>query len=97
MQLNFKVRIRNKLFWLALIPAVLILVQTVCALFGVPIAVENVESRLLDLVNAVFAVLAILGIVADPTTEGLQDSDRAMTYEKPWDDEEYEAVGKHMK
>ncbi len=88
MKINFIVRIRNKLFWLALIPAVLILVQTVCALFGVPIAVENVESRLLDLVNAVFAVLAILGIVADPTTEGLQDSDRAMTYEKPWDDAE---------
>ncbi len=87
MKLNLKVRIRNKLFWLALIPAVLILVQTVCALFGVPVAVENVESRLLDLVNAVFAVLAILGIVADPTTEGLQDSDRAMTYEKPWSDQ----------
>ena len=87
MQLNFKVRIRNKLFWLSLIPAVLILVQTVCALFGVPVAVENVESRLLDLVNAVFAVLAILGIVADPTTEGLQDSDRAMTYEQPWSDQ----------
>ncbi|MBR6228499.1 MAG: phage holin [Eubacterium sp.] len=95
MQINFKVRIRNKLFWLALIPAVLILVQTVCALFGVPITVENVESRLLDLVNAVFAVLAILGIVADPTTEGLQDSDRAMTYDKPWDDADYQVVGKH--
>ena len=95
MQLNIKVRIRNKLFWLALIPAVLILVQTVCALFGVPITIENFESRLLDLVNAVFAVLAILGIVADPTTEGLHDSDRAMTYDKPWDDAEYQQVGKH--
>ncbi len=95
MKINLKVRIRNKLFWLALIPAVLILVQTVCALIGVPITVENVESRLLDLVNAVFAVLAILGIVADPTTEGLQDSDRAMTYDKPWDDADYQVVGKH--
>ena len=62
-----------------------------------PITVENVESRLLDLVNAVFAVLAILGIVADPTTEGLQDSERAMTYEKPWDDADYETVGKHQR
>ncbi len=46
-------------------------------------------------VNAVFAVLTIRGIVADPTTEGLQDSDRAMTYDKPWDDAEYAVVGKH--
>lgn len=97
MKINLKVRIRNKLFWLALIPAVLILVQIVCALFGVPITVENVESRLLDQVNAVFAVLAILGIVADPTTEGLQDSDRAMTYDKPWVDTEYEVAGEHEK
>ena len=95
MKINLKVRIRNKLFWLALIPAVLILAQTVCALFGVPIMIENVESRLLDLVNAVFAVLAILGIVADPTTEGLQDSDRAMTYEQPWSDAGYKPMGKH--
>ncbi len=95
MKLNFKVRIRNKVFWLALIPAVLILVQTVCALFSVPITIENVESRLLDLVNAVFAVLAILGIVADPTTEGLQDSARAMTYTEPWSDAEYKPMGKH--
>ena len=87
MKINLTVRIRNKLFWLALIPAVLILVQTVCALFGVPITIENVEARLLDRVNAVFAVLAILGIVVDPTTEGLQDSDRAMTYTEPWSDQ----------
>ena len=86
MQLNFKVRIRNKLFWLTLIPAVLILAQTVCALFGIPLAIDSVESKLLDLVNAIFAVLAILGIVTDPTTEGLKDSDRAMTYTAPWSD-----------
>ncbi len=96
MQLNLKVRVRNRLFWLALIPAVLILVQTVCALFGVPVTVENVESRLLDLVNAIFAVLAILGIMVDHSTEGLQDSDRAMTYEKPWSDAEYQSIEKHI-
>ena len=95
MKINLKVRIRNKLFWLALIPAVLILVQTVCALFGISAEITGLEEKLLNLVNAVFAVLAILGIVADPTTEGLQDSDRAMTYEKPWVDAEYQPAGKH--
>ena len=92
LQINFKVRIRNKCFWLALIPVILILVQTVYALLGASIVIENVESQLPDLVNA---VLAILGIVADPTTEGVHDSDRAMTYEVPWSDAEYQAVGEH--
>ena len=86
MKVNWKVRIKNKVFWLALIPAVLLLVQTVCALFGVSTEVRTLEARLLDLVNAVFAVLAILGIVADPTTAGIGDSNRAMTYDEPWQD-----------
>ncbi len=95
MKLNLKVRIRNKLFWLALIPAVLILVQTVCALFGISAEVAGLEEKLLNIVNAVFAVLAILGIVADPTTEGLQDSDRAMTYTEPWSDVDIQQIEKH--
>ena len=90
MQLNWKVRIRNKLFWLALIPAVLILVETVCRLFGVTVETGDLKEQLLNLVNAVFAVLAVLGIVVDPTTEGLSDSDRAMSYEEPWSDAEVE-------
>ena len=88
MDINWKVRIKNKVFWLALIPAVLLLVQTVCAFFGVSTEVQTLEARLLDLVNAVFAVLAILGIVADPTTAGIGDSNRAMTYDEPWEDAE---------
>ncbi len=94
MKLNFKVRLKNKVFWLTLIPALLILVQAVLALFGVTADTAELETRLLDLVNALFAVLAILGIVADPTTEGLHDSDRAMLYEKPWVDTEIEAMDK---
>ena len=86
--INWKVRIKNKVFWLALIPAVLLLVQTVCALFGVSTEVRTLEARLLDLVNAVFAVLAILGIVADPTTAAIGESNRAMTYDEPWEDAE---------
>ncbi|MBR4475013.1 MAG: phage holin [Oscillospiraceae bacterium] len=81
--INWKVRINNKLFWIALIPAVLILIQTACGLFGLSLDFSGLEEKLIALVNALFAVLAILGIVADPTTEGLYDSKRAMTYEVP--------------
>ena len=85
--INWKVRIKNKVFWIALIPAVLLLVQTGCRVFGVELDFGDLQDNLIALVNAVFAVLVILGIVADPTTEGLGDSKRAMTYDEPWHDE----------
>ena len=87
-EINWKVRIKNKVFWIALIPAVLLLVQTGCSVFGVELDFGTLQDKLLAVVNALFAVLVILGIVADPTTEGLGDSKRAMTYEEPWSDEE---------
>ena len=65
--INWKVRVRNKNFWLALIPAVLLLVQVVAAVFGFTIDLGDMGDKLLAVVNAVFAVLAILGIVTDPT------------------------------
>ena len=85
-EINWKVRIKNKIFWIALIPAVLLLVQTVCSVFGIELDFGSLQDKLIALVNALFAVLAILGIVADPTTEGLYDSKRAMSYEEPWVD-----------
>lgn len=81
--INWKVRVKQKMFWLALIPALLILIQTVAALFGIEIDISGVSARLIDIVNAVFAVLVILGIVTDPTTKGFGDSERALTYTEP--------------
>ena len=81
--INWKVRIRNKNFWLALIPAVIVLVQLVAALFGYTLDLGDIGNKLLAIVDAVFVLLAILGIVNDPTTDGLSDSNRAMTYNTP--------------
>ena len=86
-RINWKVRIKNKMFWLALIPAVLLLVQAGCAVFGIELDFGDLQEKLLTVVNALFAVLVILGIVVDPTTEGVGDSKRAMTYEEPWHDD----------
>ena len=86
--INWKVRIKNKAFWMAIIPAVLVLVQVVLAVFGISADFGELGNRLLDVVNAVFVVLAILGIVNDPTTDGVvKDSARAMGYEKPFKEE----------
>lgn len=81
--INWEVRIKNKAFWVVFIPAVLLLVQVVAAVFGFTLDLGELGNRLLDVVNAAFSVLAILGIVADPTTKGITDSTQALTYREP--------------
>ena len=81
--INWKVRIRNKQFWVALIPAMIVLIQAVASVFGFNINLGDIGNKLLAVVNAVFVVLSVLGIVADPTTEGIGDSKQALTYSKP--------------
>ena len=81
--INWLVRIKNKNFWVAIIPAVLLLIQVVAAVFGFEIDLGDLGNRLLDVVNAAFAVMVILGVVNDPTTDGLSDSKQALTYTEP--------------
>lgn len=83
MNINWKVRFANKQFWLSLIPALLLLIQVVAAVFGYTLDLGDLGNRLLAVVNALFAVLALLGVVTDPTTTGVSDSQQAMTYDKP--------------
>ena len=81
--INWKVRLKNRAFWAAAIPAALLLVQTIAALCGVTLDLAPLEEKLLAALNALFALLTILGIVNDPTTKGLGDSRRAMDYKTP--------------
>lgn len=83
MKINWKVRFKNKWFWLAIIPAILTAGQAVARLAGFDIDVSELSGKLTEVVEAVFVVLAIIGIVNDPTTAGISDSQQAMTYEKP--------------
>lgn len=85
--INIATRIKNKTFWLTLIPAVLLLVQVCAAPFGYQWDFGILNEQLAAIVNALFAVLAILGVVVDPTTAGFGDSKRAMAYEKPHTDD----------
>ena len=86
MKINWKVRLKNKTFWLAIVPTLLLVVQTVASLFGYAWDFVVLNQQIAAVINAVFAVLAVLGVVTDPTTAGMTDSDRAMTYEKPKED-----------
>ena len=81
--INWKVRIKNKAFWVALVPAVLLLIQVIAAVFGYSLDLGSLGNKLLDVVNAIFALLAILGVVTDPTTSGISDSEQALAYTEP--------------
>ena len=83
MKINWKVRFKNKAFWAAIVPTALLLVQQVCGLFGISIDVTGISSQLINIVTTLFVILALLGVVNDPTTSGVSDSELAMTYDKP--------------
>lgn len=83
MGINWKVRIKNKAFWLTMIPAVLLLVQQIAGLFGLSMDLSNIQNKLVAIIGTVFSILAILGIIVDPTTNGLTDSNQALTYTEP--------------
>lgn len=83
MNINWKVRFKNKAFWIGFIPAVIILVQAIGTLFGYTFELRGVEDNLINVVQALFAVLAMLGIVVDPTTVGLSDGFYGLQYTSP--------------
>ena len=91
MNINWKVRIKNPIFWTTVIPAVVGAVYAVLGALGVvaPIA----ESEVLNLAAVIIGVLTTLGVLVDPTTKGLSDSHMAMTYKAPRADDTDEEEG----
>lgn len=81
-KINWKIRIVNKQFWLSIVPAILLVLQAVSAIFGYTLNFGDLGDKLLAVVNSVFSLLVILGIVIDPTTKGISDSKRAMQYQE---------------
>ena len=87
MNINWKVRIRNHQFWVSVIPALALVIQAVAAVFGWMLNFTSLIGKLIAVADAVFALLVILGIVVDPTTAGIGDSEQALGYEAPWEDD----------
>ena len=87
MKINWTVRLKNKQFWLSVVPAIALVAQAVAALFGYSIDLTTLVGKVQAVINAVFGLLVILGVVVDPTTAGVGDSERAMSYDEPWQDE----------
>lgn len=83
MKVNWTVRLKNKTFWMTVIPAIFVLIKTVASALGFELNLGTVESTILQVIDVVFVVLAALGVIVDPTTVGINDSARAMTYTTP--------------
>lgn len=81
--MNWKVRLLNPQWWLAMVPAVLVCIQAIGAPFGYVWDFEVLGVQLAGIVTAVFAVLTLLGVSVDPTTQGVGDSELALTYDRP--------------
>lgn len=86
MKINWIVRFKNKAFWVAIIPAILLLAQQICALFGVELNIAGLSDQLIAIVGTAFSILTLVGIVNDPTVASLSDSEQAMTYTEPRSD-----------
>ena len=86
MKLNWKVRFKNKT-WLTMFLSLIVgFVFNILRLFDIVPAVT--ESLVMNIVGQVLTFLGLIGVIVDPTTAGIEDSDRAMTYVEPWKDED---------
>lgn len=81
--INWKVRLKNKVFWMTAVPAVFLMVQKVAEALGFALDLNATQTLVLQVIDAVFAVLAALGVVVDNTTKGIGDSTLAMSYTEP--------------
>ena len=79
--INWKVRLQNKTWLLAMLAAIVAFVYQVLGLCGVVPSVS--QDQITQLVGIVINILVALGIVVDPTTSGVTDSQQAMTYDRP--------------
>ena len=82
MKINWTVRLKNKV-WLATM--ISFLISTVYQWLGYfDIAPVVTQDAVLQLASAVLQILSLLGLIVDPTTVGVADSERAMKYEEPY-------------
>lgn len=84
--INWKVRFRHKSFWISLIALISVFLNQIASIFNVDITIMS--KQLTDIAETVLMIFVFLGIVVDPTTHGIKDSDQALTYSAPRKPEE---------
>ena len=85
MKINWKVRFQNKAWLASFISLIIGFVYGMLALFDV--FPDITQATVTRMIGQVLEFLGLIGVLADPTTEGLSDSKRALSYDHPWNDE----------
>lgn len=83
MNINLKVRLKNPVFWVTIVPAAVTFTYCMLGAFGIVPALS--ENAAVNIAIAIINALTTLGVLVDPTTKGVGDSERAMEYTEPWD------------
>jgi phi LC3 family holin len=78
MKVNWKARFKNKVFLISFLALLISFVYNVLGMFDVVPAIS--ESQVSEFITIIVNVLGVLGVVVDPTTQGVSDSERALTY-----------------
>lgn len=81
MKINWKLRLKNKTTLITLSIAVVALIYQVLAIAGVTPSIS--ESEVKELISTIVNALCVMGIIVDPTTQGIGDSERALEYDRP--------------
>lgn len=84
MRINIKARLKNKTFLISFSALAIAFVYQILSLFGVTPGIS--ENEVVSIFGIVINILACIGVVVDPTTDGMNDSDRAMTYFTDYDE-----------
>lgn len=85
MKVNWKVRFKNKVWLSAFFSAIIVILYTIFDLLG--IIPDISEYSLTRIVESILLVMSLTGVIVDPTTAGLSDSNRAQGYLEPWNDD----------
>lgn len=85
MKINWKVRFKNKTWLLSFITLIVSFAYDVITMLG--ITPDFLETDVMKAVNTLLMLLGMMGVIEDPTTAGIGDSKRALTYDEPWIDE----------
>ena len=87
-KINWKVRFRNPIWLTSFFGLLIGFIFNMLALFD--IYPKFSQAQVTEIVSQVLTFLGLIGVLVDPTTVGISDSERAMTYTEPWDDSKNE-------
>ena len=85
MKINWKVRFKNKVWLTSFITLIVSFVYSILQMLD--ITPSFAKGMVMQIINQALMILSMMGVIVDPTTEGLGDSKRALSYEEPWVDE----------